>query len=266
MTIILPGNLAIPPALPSLGYLSRGTRARNPAKVQVIRIPTEKNCHADLIDATIGAYLSCHCFGSTRFCSRSEITSGILEAPQFLRLYRNEDGGPVALETAIVRYSPRQNQTKQPVHVDLVAAVHIGEREYFSTLNKLFETYDAVLYELVAPPNARIPQAGGKPSGAIGTAQQGLTKLLGLQFQLDQIDYKPRNFVHADLSPRQFNAAMQRRGESWWTMFSKLMQESMNRVNGEEKRIPQTFHSVILALFWLQQRTPHETTTRRAIL
>jgi len=159
-----------------------------------------------------------------------------IESPQFLRLHRNKGGGPVALETAIVRYGHGQNQSDQPSHVDLVAAVHIGEREYFSTLNKLFQTYDAVLYELVAPPNARIPQAGGKPSGAIGTAQQGLTKLLGLQFQLDEINYKARNFVHADLSPRQFSAAMQRRGESWWTMFSKLMQESMDRANGEGKK------------------------------
>ena len=158
------------------------------------------------------------------------------ESPQFLRLHRNEDGGPVALETAVVRYGHGQNKSDQPTHVDLVAAVHIGEREYFSTLNMLFRTYDAVLYELVAPPNARIPQAGGKPSGAIGTAQQGLTKLLGLQFQLDEINYKARNFVHADLSPRQFSAAMQRRGESWWTMFSKLMQESMDRANGEGKK------------------------------
>ena len=170
------------------------------------------------------------------FAADPKSPPGILEAPQFLRLHRDKDGGPVALETAIVRYSRRQNQPKQPVHVDLVAAVHIGEREYFSTLNKLFETYDAVLYELVAPPNARIPQPGGRPSGAIGTAQHGLTKLLGLQFQLDQIDYKPQNFVHADLSPRQFSAAMQRRGESWWTMFSKLMQESMDRANGAEKK------------------------------
>ncbi len=95
-----------------------------------------------------------------------------IESPQFLRLHRNKGGGPVALETAIVRYGHGQNQSDQPSHVDLVAAVHIGEREYFSTLNMLFRTYDAVLYELVAPPNARIPQAGGKPSGAIGTAQQ----------------------------------------------------------------------------------------------
>jgi len=182
--------------------------------------------------------LACLALATALSVSAADPTSSpeILEAPQFLRLHHNEDGGPVALETAIVRYSRGQNQPEQPVHVDLVAAVHIGEREYFSTLNKFFETYDAVLYELVAPPNARIPQAGGKPSGAIGTAQQGLTKLHGRQFQLDQIDYKPRNFVHADLSPRQFSDAMQRRGESWWTMFTKLMQESMDRANTEEKK------------------------------
>ena len=58
-------------------------------------------------------------------------TAKPLESPQFLRLRPNEAGGPVALETAIVRYSDRQNQPRQAVHVDLIAAVHIGEREYF---------------------------------------------------------------------------------------------------------------------------------------
>jgi hypothetical protein len=29
---------------------------------------------------------------------------------------------------------------------------------------------------------------------------------------------------------------MERRGESWWTMFSKIMQESMDRANGDEKK------------------------------
>ena len=159
-----------------------------------------------------------------------------LEPPQFLRLHEDKAAGPIALETAIVRYGPKGNTADHTAHVDLVAAVHIGEKEYFSTLNQLFRTYDVVLYELVAPPNARVPQAGGRPSGAIGTAQQGLTKLLGLQFQLDQIDYTARNFVHADLSPQEFNRAMQRRGESWWTMFSKIMQESMARANEKPKK------------------------------
>ena len=163
-------------------------------------------------------------------------SSESLEPPLFLRLHEDKAAGPIALETAIVRYGPKGNTADHTAHVDLVAAVHIGEKEYFSTLNQLFRTYDVVLYELVAPPNARVPQAGGRPSGAIGTAQQGLTKLLGLQFQLDQIDYTARNFVHADLSPQEFNRAMQRRGESWWTMFSKIMQESMARANEKPKK------------------------------
>ena len=152
---------------------------------------------------------------------------------EFLRLSRDEAGEPLALETAIVRYSPARARSDEPLKVDLVAAVHVGSREYFATLNQLFRTYDAVLYELVAPPNARVPQPGGRPSGAIGTAQKGMTRLLGLEFQLDQIDYRAPNFVHADLSPQQFDAAMRKRGESWWTMFGKLMRESMARAEAE---------------------------------
>jgi hypothetical protein len=81
-------------------------------------------------------------------------------------------------------------------------------RAYYDTLDRLFRGYDAVLYELVAPDNARVPKPGRKPAGAIGSAQQGLTKMLGLEFQLEQIDYTARNFVHADLSPKEFDAAM----------------------------------------------------------
>ena len=151
--------------------------------------------------------------------------------PSFLRLAHDPAGAPQALETAIVRYASTPRAGRPPVEVDLVAAVHIGSKAYFATLNQLFREYDAVLYELVAPPNARVPQPGGRPSGAIGTAQQGMTQLLGLTFQLNEVNYKAPNFIHADLSPQQFAEAMQRRGESWWTMFAKLMQESMARAD-----------------------------------
>ena len=155
------------------------------------------------------------------------------DRPEFLRLSRAEAGDPLALETAIVRYTAVGQPKGEPLEVDLIAAVHVGSRDYFATLNHLFRNYDAVLYELVAPPNAKVPQPGGRPSGAIGTAQKGMTRLLGLEFQLDQIDYKAPNFVHADLSPRQFDAAMRKRGETWWTMFGRLMRESMARADAE---------------------------------
>ncbi len=156
----------------------------------------------------------------------------------FLRLSRDDAGEPVSLDTSIVRYretpaAAARAGRREPVAVDLVGAVHLGSKAYYDTLDRVFRGYDAVLYELVAPDNARVPKPGRKPAGAIGSAQQGLTKMLGLEFQLEQIDYAARNFVHADLSPQEFDAAMRKRGESWWSMFFKLMREGAARADRE---------------------------------
>ena len=166
--------------------------------------------------------------------------TAVAEAVEFLRLTRDDEGQPEALETSIVEYvgEGTANGLRRPVQVDLVSAVHLGGGGYYATLDRLFADYDAVLYELVAPPNARVPKPGRKPSGAIGSAQQGLTRLLGLEFQLERIDYSAPNFVHADLSPKEFDAAMRRRGESWWSMFTKLMQEGMARAERNPASAP----------------------------
>jgi hypothetical protein len=155
---------------------------------------------------------------------------------RFLRVARDGARRPLALETAIVTYAETPAAAaaagrREPLAVDLVAAVHLGSRGYYETLDRLFTDYDAVLYELVAPDEARVPKPGRKPSGAIGSAQHGLTQLLGLEFQLDRVDYTADNFVHADLSPKEFDAAMAKRGETWWTMFTRLMREGAARVD-----------------------------------
>lgn len=160
--------------------------------------------------------------------------AALADDERFLRITRDDRRRPLALETSIASYvEPAEvaaaADRRTPVEVDLVGAVHLGSRQYYDTLDRLFTDYDAVLYELVAPDNARVPRPGRKPSGAIGSAQQGLTKMLGLEFQLDQIDYTAKNFVHADLSPKEFDAAMAKRGESWWTMFTRVMRESSAR-------------------------------------
>ena len=173
------------------------------------------------------------------------------EPPQFLRLHQDENADPIALETSIVRYGYDHDTADQTTHVDLVAAVHIGEREYFSTLNQLFRTYDVVLYELVAPPNARVPQSGGRPSGAIGTAQQGLTKLLGLQFQLDQIDYTARNFVHADLSPQEFNRQCNAEESRGGQCFQKSCRKAWPARMKIQKRSRLNSHLVISSALFL---------------
>ena len=75
---------------------------------------------------------------------------------QFLRVTNDASGEPLALQTAITRYRP----AKGDLVVDLIGAVHIGEREYYRQLNTQFELYDVVLYELVAPQGTRA-DAGG---------------------------------------------------------------------------------------------------------
>lgn len=165
--------------------------------------------------------------------------------PEFLRLTRDDRDRLLSLDTAIVSYAEpeaaaRRAGRRRPLEVDLVAAVHLGDGDYYDALNRVFTEYDAVLYELVAPPNARLPKRGQKGGGALGAAQQGMSRLLGLDFQLDRVDYAADNFVHADLSPREFDAAMARRGESWWSVFSRLMAEAAARAErGDARAAPE---------------------------
>ncbi len=178
---------------------------------------------------------------------------------EFLRLSRDAKGRPASLDTSIVHYreseaSARAAGRRTRVEVDLVGAVHLGGKGYYDTLDRLFEDYDAVLYELVAPDNARIPKPGRKASGAIGNAQHGMTKMLGLEFQLDQIDYSAENFVHADMSPKEFDAAMQKRGESWWTMFTRLMAEGVERAERGKPTGPEVGIGDLWGLFFGKDR------------
>jgi len=120
------------------------------------------------------------------------------------------------LQTAITTY-----RNAQGVELDLVAAVHLAQRSYYDQLNDYFDTRDAVLYELVADENVR-PDGSGNAggSGFIGFIQTSLSNFLGLEFQLNSINYNRNNFVHADLEPAELDAIMSAKGE---TMFSSIL-------------------------------------------
>src|SRR5687768_2999788 len=61
----------------------------------------------------------------------------------FLRVVRDDKKEPIALQTSIVRYLPTGD--KYPgVTVDLIGAVHVGDKQYYDDLNKVFEEYDAM--------------------------------------------------------------------------------------------------------------------------
>lgn len=124
-----------------------------------------------------------------------------------IRCSRDSRGQLQSLDTVILELRhPRRN-----LQVDLVASVHVGESRYYQQLNRLFRDYDAILYELIADSSAGRPLPSPSSSGGhdnpLSAAQLGLAELLDLKMQLDLIDYTPEQFVHADISPDQLQAA-----------------------------------------------------------
>lgn len=148
----------------------------------------------------------------------------------FLRFVDDNKGGGT-LQTAIVDYTNAAGVT-----VHLVAAVHVAEPGYYKALNDTFKGYDALLYELVKPRDADLPEPGAPPATAIGMFQHWLKDVLHLDFQLDDIDYTRPNFIHADLDWETFTAMQAQRGESMLSiMLQSMLQEMAKETEGKRK-------------------------------
>ncbi len=146
---------------------------------------------------------------------------------QFARVDLDSDGEPRALQMAVVTYSAaRPGGAERYFEVDLIGAVHIGDLAYYEALNDRFTGYDALLYELVAPPDA-LPQPDAEKQSVISSTQRGMRSMLGLEFQLDHIDYAASNMVHADFSPEEFRDDMTARNESLYVYFWRAFYASM---------------------------------------
>jgi hypothetical protein len=174
-----------------------------------------------------------NCWRLLRFCCLlAPLAGGMARAtdappdaearPKFLRLERNDHGELMSLQTAVAHYKST-DPAKRDLQVDLVGAVHVGEKAYYDALNELFKKYDVVLYELVAPPGTRIPK-GAKPGAhPVAMLQNGLKDMLALEHQLSRIDYTQPNLVHADMSPEEVSKSMSDRGESVVSMMFRMM-------------------------------------------
>lgn len=151
---------------------------------------------------------------------------------QFIRVVRDDKGEPTAMQTSVARYArpgkpaAKGKKAEPETVVDLIGAVHIGEPAYYEELNRRFTGYDAVLYELVAPKD-HVPQKKVENSSLLSVIQRGMKDMLELEFQLDWIDYKAHNFVHADMSPDELFKSMDDRGETVWSIVLRAMTQGM---------------------------------------
>lgn len=151
-------------------------------------------------------------------------------ATKFLRVVRDENKEMTALETAVVRYGPASGEGD--VTVDLVGAVHVGDKDYYAKLNKIMDQYDVVLYELVAAPGTTVPKGGRKNNDSpLAMIQQAMKVILELDFQLEQIDYTRKHFVHADLSPDEMAEAIRKRGDDAFTLTLSIAADLLRQQN-----------------------------------
>lgn len=172
---------------------------------------------------------------------------------KYIRLLRDGEQRPIEMQTAVVRFVAPDAE-REGLSVDLIAAVHIGEKSYYEALNEQFKKYDAMLYELVAPEGSTPPRqepgtkrpAKRRSTSAVSGLQTAMKDMLALDFQLDHIDYTQKNFVHADMSPEQFAKSMSKRGESIWTIVLQAMGRSLAM---QGKRGQPSEADLLLALF-----------------
>ena len=163
------------------------------------------------------------------------------ERASFLRIKKSDKGEPQSLQVAVARYVFDDGDFKG-AHVDLIGAVHVATKEYYQELNKRFKSYDAMLYELVADPSANKPDKRAERGGfnPLGALQTGMKDVLDLKFQLDEVDYRPANFVHADMSPDDFVDDMSRRGDSMIGMVARMWGAGLVAQNSKKGSAQQT--------------------------
>ncbi|CAM6124292.1 unnamed protein product [Calypogeia fissa] len=172
--------------------------------------------------------------------------------------FRDKGTDGSELQTAIITYrKPFPWCLFDRQQVDLVAAVHIADKQYFSSLQEELTSYDRVLYEMVAdknprhtnrnvkyrwrPPKRRPGRSGGGFS-IIGTIQKLMASILTLDFQLNCMDYRRENWYHADLDFETFQSLQLERGETFFSFARDLTEIStktiMRNLNRDEDLEP----------------------------
>ncbi len=169
---------------------------------------------------------------------------------RFIRVLRDEFDTPISLQTATAKYVLVDSTGETTLEVSLESVIHIADRGYFQGFNQRFRHYDAVLYELVAPPEKRVPDKTKPQSHPLALVQRFAAEGLGLTHQVDQIDYQASNLVHSDLSPAEMLEAQKSRGDDPVTILADTMLHWVRQTNKQlasspKKELPQFDLSIL---------------------
>lgn len=154
------------------------------------------------------------------------------------------------LETVVI------SMKKGDVKLDLIGAVHIGDKAYYSALSELFKGYEALLFELVDGQRLKEEVEGKKedPSekesdpafALIRGMMTGLSSYFKFQYQTEGIDYHSKNFVHADVSLDEFQQMQEDKGESFFKLYQKALRAQLTV--GIDKKAEPKGSQLLLAL------------------
>jgi hypothetical protein len=168
-------------------------------------------------------------------------------ATDFIRINENEQ--VARLQTSVTGYQ------KGDVTVHLIGAVHIADKKYYEILNESFAKYDALLFEMVGGENISKKKAaeqeqqeergGDLQTNLLRGMVNGMSRFLKLASQVEMIDYSAKNFVHADLTAKQFEKKQDAKGESLLSFAMSAAQQAQNE--GVEQPSPAKLFAALLS-------------------
>lgn len=183
----------------------------------------------------------------------------------FLRFKKGIDGATGVLQTAVVSYKRKfpWSLLRPFLQVDLISTIHIADEEYFLALQKELESYDCVLYEMVASretlenmrsPIKRLKGSQSRGFNIVGCIQRQMAQILRLAFQLDCLNYQSENWQHADLDYETFELLQEAKGESFFSFAEDMTLRSTEAML--QPSIPEGLDPWRSKLFWAASVLP----------
>ena len=164
------------------------------------------------------------------------LTAQADKATDFIRV--DEDDKAARLQTGVTKYQ------KDGVSVSLIGAVHIADKAYYKKLNEEFKKSDRLLFEMIGGEKMGQLQKEGAADVSMLAKTYGLVaRFLNLAEQKKEIDYSAKNFIHADLTLKEFETLQEERGESILSFAMKAAAEAEEQPQLSPERLMQALLS-----------------------